>query len=450
MVIKAVILIGGPNKGQRFRPLSFDSPKYMFPVGGQTIVGHLIEACVKVEKLNEILLLGFYQPDETLSQSRLQRFVDKYLPPTRHVKIRYLQEFMRVGTAGGLYHFRDQIRHDNPEAFFVLNGDVCGNLDLNDMLSHHMQYIKLNQDPSIKPKITLMTTEASREDAINYGCIVENPESHIIEHYVEKPSTFVSNMINCGIYVCSLDFLDLIEEAMRFGRKEIQSSSTSDTYDNVQNQLNLNPDYLSLEISILQNNKIQNNCYSYRIKGDWWCQVKTASSAIYANRQYLRQYGQDSPLWLSNEFKIPNERKYTVIGDVYVHPTAKVDPTSVIGPNVSIMEDCTIGPGVRIKDSIVLKGASINSHSLVLFSIVGWNCEIGIWVRIEGASSDPDPNKRFAKVANPPLFNPDGKLNPSISVLGCNVKVMDGVVILNSVILPHKEISKCYKNEIVL
>ena len=31
-LIKAVILIGGPQKGTRFRPLSLDHPKPLFPV----------------------------------------------------------------------------------------------------------------------------------------------------------------------------------------------------------------------------------------------------------------------------------------------------------------------------------------------------------------------------------------------------------------------------------
>lgn len=42
-----------------------------------------------------------------------------------------------------------------------------------------------------------------------------------------------------------------------------------------------------------------------------------------------------------------------------------------LGPNVSIGAGAEIGPGVRIKESIILSGASIADHSLVLHSIVG-------------------------------------------------------------------------------
>lgn len=54
--------------GTRFRPLSFDIPKPLFPVAGVPTIQHLIEACCKVPNLREILLIGFYQADEALRQ----------------------------------------------------------------------------------------------------------------------------------------------------------------------------------------------------------------------------------------------------------------------------------------------------------------------------------------------------------------------------------------------
>jgi hypothetical protein len=50
------------------------------------------------------------------------------------------------------------------------------------------------------------------------------------------------------------------------------------------------------------------------------------SSAIYANRHYLEMYKQSHPKRLAqNE---PGKPK--IIGDVYIHPTANVDPTAVV------------------------------------------------------------------------------------------------------------------------
>lgn len=49
----------------------------------------------------------------------------------------YLQEYAALGTAGGIYHFRDQIQSGDPEAFFLINGDVCGDFPLIEMTKFH-------------------------------------------------------------------------------------------------------------------------------------------------------------------------------------------------------------------------------------------------------------------------------------------------------------------------
>lgn len=68
--------------------------------------------------------------------------------------------------------------------------------------------------------------------------------------------------------------------------------------------------------------------------------------------------------------------------------------------------------------------AIIDEYSLILHSIIGRGTKVGRWARVEGTPSDPDPNKAFAKMENPPLFNNDGRLNPSITILGINLYLL--------------------------
>ena len=91
---------------------------------------------------------------------------------------------------------------------------------------------------------------------------------------------------------------------------------------------------------------------------------------------------------------------------------------------------------------------------------------MGAWARVEGTPDDPNPNKPFAKMENSALFNNSGQLNPSITILGSNVAVPGEVssvslildlslfflqvIILNSIVLPHKELGGSYKNQIIL
>lgn len=46
--------------GTRFRPLSLDIPKPLFPVAGLPLIQHHIEAIATVPTVKEILLIGYY------------------------------------------------------------------------------------------------------------------------------------------------------------------------------------------------------------------------------------------------------------------------------------------------------------------------------------------------------------------------------------------------------
>ncbi|CAN7943776.1 unnamed protein product [Ixodes pacificus] len=418
-MLKAVILIGGPQKGTRFRPLSFDIPKPLFPVAGMPMMQHLIEACCRLPALREILLIGFYPADDADLSSFVRSASKEYQLP-----VRYLQEYTALGTAGGIHHFRDQIRRGDPEAFVLINGDVCGNFPLAQMVAFHRSLPKSNL-------VTMLATEATRHQSLSYGCIVEDRATHEVLHYVEKPSTFVSAVINCGVYVCNLDLFQRTGAVLRERPEDVLAPDHRDA--------------ISLELDVLGPLAASGRQLHVFQTSEWWSQLKTAGSAIYANRHYLELYRRSHPERLAKPLGPP-----TILGDVFVHPSACVHPSATLGPNVSIGPGARVGSGVRIRESLVLANAVVSDHSLVLHSIVGINSTVGAWTRVEGTPCDPNPDRPFAKTENVPLFNADGRLNPSITVLGCNVTVPSEVIVLNSIVLPHKDLAQSYKNEIIL
>lgn len=88
---------------------------------------------------------------------------------------RYLQEYSALGTAGGMYHFRDQILTGNPNLFFVMNADVCGDFPLQEMLEFH-------QSVDSSPHFTILGTEVDAQCQLEYGehrC----SNSIVIDHY---------------------------------------------------------------------------------------------------------------------------------------------------------------------------------------------------------------------------------------------------------------------------
>uniref|UniRef100_A0A8C1GLH9 GDP-mannose pyrophosphorylase Ab n=1 Tax=Cyprinus carpio TaxID=7962 RepID=A0A8C1GLH9_CYPCA len=404
-MLKAIIIIGGPQKGTRFRPLSFEVPKPLFPVAGVAMLQHHIEACAQVPDMKEIILIGFYQPNDELN-----RFISSSQQEFK-IPIRYLQEFAALGTGGGIYHFRDQILSGGPAAFFLMNADVCSEFPLQEMLRFHRQHGENHCG-------VLLGTTANRTQSLNYGCIVENRETNEVLHFVEKPSTFVSDIINCGIYLFTPDI---------FGQSNL-----------------FMPEVIRLEQDIFTTLAGQKKLLVYKTQ-HFWSQIKSAGSAIYASRLYLKQYHQTHPERLATN----RDGTPKIIGDVYIHPTANIDPSAVLGPNVSIGKGVTIGGGVRVRESIILHGAVLQDHCCVLNSIVGWDSTVGKWARVEGTPSDPNPNDPYAKIDSETLFR-DGGLTPSITILGCNVSIPSEVIIRNSIVLPHKDLNRSFQNQIIL
>lgn len=109
--VVAVILVGGPTKGTRFRPLSFNTPEPLFPLAGQPMVYHPISACKRIPNLVQVFLVGFYEERE------FALYVSSVSNELR-VPVRYLKEDKPHGSAGSLYYFRDKIMEESPHIFF--------------------------------------------------------------------------------------------------------------------------------------------------------------------------------------------------------------------------------------------------------------------------------------------------------------------------------------------
>jgi len=263
---------------------------------------------------------------------------------------------------------------------------------------------------------TILATHVSRDQSRNYGCLVkEEGGSQIVRHYVEKPETFVSTLVSCGVYLLDsrvfTELPNLLHDVLDQARPKA---------------IRLEQDIL---VPLTAHRKV-----SYYETSEFWCQVKTANSAITANRLYLEDdlYRHSSHLSISTSCHTD--------GAVFVDPKSVISGTARLGPNVFIGPNCTIEDGVRIKDSIILPGSHIKANSLVVNSIVGWDSIVGAWCRIEGA---PDNATSDSITLN-------GIKMPSITVLGGSVEVADEKVIRNCIVLPHKDLHRSYQNEILL
>ena len=317
--MRAVILLGGPNKGTRFRPLSLDLPKPLFPVAGRPIIQHQIEQCIGAG-IKDVFLLGSYPPGE------FNALIEELNANNNDVQIKYLFEYEPMSTAGGIFHYRDTLQKGiDDDALLVLNADVCNLFDLEKLLSMHRRGGKT---------ATMLAVKSEVESSKSYGCLViENDQEYgwvrnkrligskfwnlrNVEHFVEKPATFVSATISCGIYVFNLSHL-IIELKAIFAESDGPA--------------------LSMECDVLPRLTCQGEVYGC-VSSAPFAQIKSASSAVSVSAIYL---GSES---------------------VFVAATAKVHPSAKIGPNVSIGPHAIVKQGARIRNAIILDRAVIGGE----------------------------------------------------------------------------------------
>lgn len=367
--------------------------------------------------VKEVILVGYYD------ESVFRDFIKDSSKEFPQIRLQYLREYQALGTAGGLYHFRDAILKGGPERFFVLNADVCCSFPLEEML-------RLFEERDAEAVI--LGTKVSSEAAPNFGCIVSDAHSKRVLHYVEKPESHISNLINCGVYLFATDTIfPAIKSAIkrRTDRPRLVSYPSAENLDTAYSQApddGESSEVLRLEQDILSDLADSKQFFVYETK-DFWRQIKTAGSAVPANALYLQKAFQSQ----SEELAKPSAN---ILPPVFIHPTAEVDPSAKIGPNVSIGPRAIIGAGVRIKESILLEDVEVKHDACVLYSIIGWGGRVGAWARVEGT---PTPVNSHAE-----SIVRNGVKVQSITILGKDCGVGDEVRVQNCVCLPNKELKR--------
>lgn len=139
--------------------------------------------------VTEVVLAINYQPD-------VMREALDAIAAEVGVKITCSQETEPMGTAGPLALAREHLSDGEP--FFVFNSDVTCEYPLKELLAFHKSH---------GAEGTIFVTKVAEPS--KYGVVVHGDDG-AIEHFVEKPQTFVGNHINAGLYIFNPSVLDRI------------------------------------------------------------------------------------------------------------------------------------------------------------------------------------------------------------------------------------------------
>ncbi|KAI5186754.1 mannose-1-phosphate guanylyltransferase [Nematocida homosporus] len=312
--MKGIILVGG--LGTRLRPLTLTEPKPLIPFMNKPIIMHQIEA-LAAAGVTEIILAVGYMP-ETLKQ-RLDAYTCE-LP----VKITYSIEETSMGTAGPLSLIRDILENET-EPFFVLNSDVICEYPFKEMIAYHQLHQRAG---------TIAATKVN--DPSRYGVMIYD-EDNTLQRFVEKPTTFVGDRINAGIYLLTKRVLDYVQNTP-----------------------------MSMENDVLPKMARNQEIKVFSLPG-FWMDIGQPKDYILGHQLYFQSTS--------------TNRK-----SVFIDSTARISPSATIGPNTVIGPNVIVEDGAEIEDSVVLEGARIKENSLVASSIIGWRAQIGRWSRIEDCS----------------------------------------------------------------
>lgn len=325
--MKAVVLAGG--YATRLRPLTLTRPKPLLPILGKPLLLWILES-LKKAGIHEVVISVRYM---------FQQIIDLLGDDGGlELDIVYVGEQVPLGDAGPLKLVDSKVGLD--ETFLVVYGDVLSDVDVGSVISFH------------RSKGALATlTAVPVENPERYGVLGLDPEGRVRE-FVEKPAfRQPSNLVNAGVYIFEPEVLRYIEDGRR------QKISTD-----------LMPRLLKM-----------GRVYAYVHRG-FWFDIGVPEDYLRANIVVLNS------LYPNGYVDHTSEVRGDIVNPVYVGREVSIGRNSIIGPNTVILDQVAVGEHTVIRGSLVMRRSHIGSSTYVKNSIIGEECSVGSWVRIESGT----------------------------------------------------------------
>ncbi|WP_407282631.1 bifunctional sugar-1-phosphate nucleotidylyltransferase/acetyltransferase [Methanolobus sp. WCC1] len=334
--MKAVILAAG--EGKRCRPLTLTRSKVMLPVANKPILEHIINALVKNDIKEIILVVGY----------KKERIMDYFEDGINFgVKIEYVEQKAQIGTAHAILQARNLI--GNEEKFVVVNGDnIIGPDAIADLINGE------------EGDATLLTCK--KDNVSGYGVIVAKGKN-VIE-IIEKPKTLISHLINTGIYLFKKDIFEMIE------RTTVSTTGEYAITDTLQMMIDegipvttaiTNAEWLDAAYSwnLLEANTI--------ILGDFETDLSKAKIEDCVSIKGSVSVGRNTTIRAGSY----------IVGPVVIGDNCDIGPNVVILPSTSVGNNVSIASFSYIKNSILMNDTRVSTHSNISNSVVGSNVTTG-------------------------------------------------------------------------
>jgi len=333
--MKALLLMGG--FGTRLRPFTITKPKALLPIVNIPFVSYQFEL-LRNYGIDEVVLGIGYKGDEFKKILGIGKEMG--------LKIYLSYEKTPLGTGGAIKNAERFLKGKEP--FFVFNGDIIGNFNLEKILNFHK---------GKNGYITIVMVKVP--DPSSYGLIITD-ELMRIKKFIEKPKLeeIITDTINAGIYVLQPEILNEIPENTELSiEKEV------------------------FPVMIEKGKEI----YGY-IHYGYWLDVGTIDKYRKANFDLID--GKIKLLYRRTDEKIERKGNSFIDESVSVDEKLIVDDGVIIGENsifkgdVIIGKKSIIGKNCLVENSIIFENVIIEDNCCIINSIIGdsvfikKNCEI--------------------------------------------------------------------------
>ena len=340
--MRVIILTAG--LGTRFYPFSAIT-KSLFPVLDKPLIGYLLESLSKYSSL---------RIDFVVSLSN-HEVIEHYVR-TRHPSLncRFIVQSQQKGSGDALL----QAYLSEPQQWsLVLNGDI---LVHDNLINKAVSYLQ-----NKKALVFGMKVEDPRE----FGVFLYEDKDDVLllQEIIEKPPPpFPSHLANAGIYVFPPDIHSAIQSVKKSGRGEFEIPDAINSL--------LRREETPVFIEIINDN-------------EYWLDLGYPWRVLEANELLMKDVNtritgdiEDNVHYRGN---IVIEKGAKVRSGVYLEGNIFIDKDAVVGPNSYIRGTTYIGVGAKVgsscevKNSIILKGASISHLNYVGDSVIGEGCNLG-------------------------------------------------------------------------
>lgn len=316
--MQAIVLVGG--EGTRLRPLTETVPKPALTLVDRPFLAYMIE-WLAGHGVSEVVLACGFLPD--VLREALAGEEDR-----AGVRIEYVVEPERRGTAGAIRFAADELGDRLEQRFLALNGDVLTDLDLSTLLRAH-------EERDARATLALHPVE----DSSAYG-LVRSTEDGAVREFLEKTGEQAPGEINAGMYVLERSVLDLIPP----GRE------------------------VSIERDVFPR-LVGAGLHGRRLDG-YWMDIGTPERYLQAS-------------WDILERRVDTRVVPSSPGTL-VDPTAEVAEDAVLGSRLVVGPGCRVGAGAELRDSVLLEGCLVGEGARIGGSILAAGVEVSAGAVVEG------------------------------------------------------------------